>query len=173
MVFAQQAPQLGKDPVKKVVQAMTLHEKAQMVVGLGRVFHIPKGVKVPERFRHMKQDPDAAKYPEKVPGAAGRTHPIPRLGIPSITVSDGPAGVRIPPIRDHDSSRTYYATGFPVATLLASTFDTSVVHNAGVAFGSEVHDFGIDIILAPAMNIHRNPLNGRNVEWCRNITQTF
>ncbi len=163
--YAQQAPQLGKDPVKKVVQAMTLHEKAQMVVGLGRVFHIPKGMKVPARFRHMKQDPDAAKYPEKVPGAAGRTHPIPRLGIPSITLSDGPAGVRIPPIRNNDSSRTYYATGFPVATLLASTFDTSVVHNVGVTFGKEVHDFGIDIILAPAMNIHRNPLNGRNFEY--------
>jgi beta-glucosidase len=150
---AQNAPQLGKASLKDVVAAMTTEEKAQLLVGMGWAFR-PGVTPAPE---------DAV--PEKVPGAAGRTHAIPRLGIPSLTLSDGPAGVRINPIRNDDSSKTYYATAFPVATLLASTWDTAVVHSVGNAFGEEVRDFGIDVLLAPAMNIHRNPLGGRNFEY--------
>jgi beta-glucosidase len=146
-------PQLGKNPIKDVIAAMTLEEKAKLVVGNG--FHMPG----------MRQQGNEAPPKEKVPGAAGSTFAIPRLGIPSIVVSDGPAGVRINPIRDNDSSETYYATAFPVATLLASTWDTALVKKVGVAFGSEVHDYGIDILLAPALNIHRNPLGGRNFEY--------
>lgn len=147
--WAQNAPQLGKAPLKDVVAAMTTQEKAQLVVGMG--------------WGNRPGAPSAV--PEKVPGAAGRTHAIPRLGIPSLTLSDGPAGVRILPIRNGDSSKTYYATAFPVATLLASTWDTAVVHSVGDAFGEEVRDYGIDVLLAPAMNIHRNPLGGRNFEY--------
>ena len=145
-------PQLGKDPVKQVIGAMTLEEKAKLLVGVG--FHMPGA-----------GGQTAGQTQEKVPGAAGSTFAIPRLGIPSIVVSDGPAGVRIEPIRNKDSSKTYYATAFPVATLLASTWDTNVVKKVGVAFGSEVREYGIDILLAPALNIHRNPLGGRNFEY--------
>jgi beta-glucosidase len=134
---------------KQLVNKMTLEEKAQFVVGVG--MHIP-GM-------------SATKSKAKVPGAAGQTFAIPRLGIPSIVLSDGPAGVRIEPFRNGDSSRSYYATAWPVATLLASTWDTALVKKMGVAFGSEIRDYGIDIILAPAMNIHRNPLGGRNFEY--------
>lgn len=147
-------PQLGKDPIKQVIAAMTLEEKVKLVVGNG--FRMPAA---------NNQGPTIGQTQDKVPGAAGTTYPIPRLGIPSIVVSDGPAGLRIQPIRNQDSSKTYYATAFPVATLLASTWDTAIVKKVGVAFGSEVHEYGVDILLAPALNIHRNPLGGRNFEY--------
>jgi beta-glucosidase len=152
-------PQLGKASLKEVVAALTPEEKVKLVVGMG--FYpsgFPAGMLPPG-------DPGDDKVPEKVPGAAGRTHAIARLGIPSLTLSDGPAGVRIDPIRGGDSTKTYYATAFPVSTLLASSWDTTLVHKVGVAFGSEVRDFGIDVLLAPGMNIHRNPLGGRNFEY--------
>jgi beta-glucosidase len=152
-------PQLSKASLKEVVAALTPEEKVKLVVGMG--FYpsgFPAGMLPPG-------DPGDDKVPEKVPGAAGRTHAIPRLGIPSLTLSDGPAGVRIDPIRGGDSTKTYYATAFPVSTLLASSWDTTLVHKVGVAFGSEVRDFGIDVLLAPGMNIHRNPLGGRNFEY--------
>ncbi|MGD8426326.1 MAG: glycoside hydrolase family 3 N-terminal domain-containing protein [Balneolaceae bacterium] len=138
--FSQTAPQLGKDPIQDVIGAMTLQEKAKIVVGMGW---------------------DASK----IEGAAGQTYPIPRLGIPSMVLADGPAGLRIQPIRGKDSSQTYYATAFPVARLLASSWDTSLVEAVGKAFGNEVHEYGVDILLAPALNIHRNPLGGRNFEY--------
>jgi beta-glucosidase len=139
---------------KELVGKMTLEEKAKLVVGNG--FHMP-GAK--------PQGPVIGQTQDKVPGAAGTTFAIPRLGIPSIVLSDGPAGLRINPIRNGDSSKTYYATAWPVATLLASTWDTASVKKMGVAFGSEIHDYGVDIILGPALNIHRNPLGGRNFEY--------
>lgn len=147
-------PQLGKSPVKEVIAAMTLEEKAKLVVGNG--FRMPGA---------RPQGPTVGQTQDKVPGAAGTTFPVPRLGIPSIVLSDGPAGLRIEPIRNHDSSKTYYATAFPVSTLLASTWDTALVKKVGMAFGNEVSEYGVDILLAPALNIHRNPLGGRNFEY--------
>ena len=147
-------PQLGKDPVAAVVHAMTIEEKAKLVVGNG--FSMP-GLTTEVTAIGVTKD--------KVAGASGTTFAIPRLGIPSIVVSDGPAGVRIDPIRNGDSSKTYYATAWPVATLLASTWDTAIVKKVGAAFGTEVHDYGLDVILGPGMNIHRNPLGGRNFEY--------
>jgi len=170
---AQDAPQLGKSPVKDVVSAMTLEEKARLVVGMGFRFQSPTprrdtGANAQRDTTRRPQIPPvdpADNIPEKVPGAAGRTHAIPRLGIPSITVSDGPAGIRISPIRNNDSSRTYYATAWPSGTLLASSWDTVTVKKVGMAFGNEIKEYGADIILGPALNIHRNPLGGRNFEY--------
>ncbi len=148
------APQLGKNSIPEVIKAMTLEEKVQLVVGAG--FNMP-GLTSTGTGVGQTQD--------RVPGAAGTTHGIPRLGIPSIVTSDGPAGVRIDSVRKGNAGKTYYATAWPVATLLASSWDTAVVKRVGVAFGHEVKEYGIDVILGPAMNIHRNPLGGRNFEY--------
>ena len=132
-------PQLGKDPIKKVIAAMTLEEKAMVVVGAGT-------------------------EPQLIPGAAGRTHEISRLGIPAIVLADAHSGLRISPTRT-DDSETYYSTDFPIATLLASTWDLELVHSVGQALGNEALEYGVDVLLAPGLNIHRNPLAGRNLEY--------
>jgi beta-glucosidase len=123
------APQLGKASIKQVIAAMTLEEKAKLLVGAGRGFGPPPAPTAKkDSANKMPTPPPAPAGPmigqtdQKVPGAAGVTYAIPRLGIPAIVVSDGPAGVRISPIRKGDSSKTYYATAFPVGTLLASSW---------------------------------------------------
>jgi beta-glucosidase len=155
-----QAPLLGKSSVKAVVKAMTLEEKVKLVVGTGKEFSMD--------FDKDKSEsepiPVVGSTDLLVPGAAGTSYPIPRLGITPMVLSDGPAGLRILPQRP-DDSKTYYCTAFPVATLLASTWDTELVYNVGSAMGNEVLEYGSDVLLAPAINIHRNPLCGRNFEY--------
>jgi len=166
--MAQNAPQLGKATIKQVVAAMTLEEKAKLLVGAGRGFGPPPPPVKKDSTGKAAPAPAApmiGQTDQKVPGAAGVTYAIPRLGIPAIVVSDGPAGVRISPIRKGDSSKTYYATAFPVGTLLASSWDVNLVRQVGATFGYEVREYGIDVLLGPGMNIHRNPLGGRNFEY--------
>jgi len=165
VVKAQSVPQLGKNPVKEIIAAMTLEEKATLLVGSGKAPK-PKPAGKPGESNGWVPEPPMIGHTEtKVPGAAGNTNAIPRLGIPSMVLSDGPAGVRISPTRKGDSTHTYYATAFPVGTLLASTWDPAEVNAVGKAFGNEVKEYGVDILLAPGVNIHRNPLNGRNFEY--------
>lgn len=149
-------PQLGKNPLKEIIAAMTLEEKANLIMGKG--YHNPD---MPEDM----QGPVVGEVKDKVPGAAGVTYAIPRLGIPSIVLADGPAGLRIQPFREGDSTNSYYCTAFPIATLLASTWDTELVQAVGEAIGNELLEYGVDILLAPALNTHRNPLGGRNYEY--------
>ena len=142
-------PQLREDNVEEVLKAMTLQEKATLLVGGARAA-IVNGV--------------TTGVAANVPGAAGNTRPIERLGIPSTVLADGPAGLRIQPTRQGDSN-TYYCTGFPVGTLLASSWDVDLVKSMTRAMGNEVLEYGVDVLLAPGMNIHRNPLCGRNFEY--------
>jgi beta-glucosidase len=179
------APKLGKDPVKKVVAAMTLEEKAALVVGMG--MNMPGGPPPsgqngaapagpngappagpgnanPPAIPATDQGPVFGNTKDIVAGAAGTTYTLERLGITPMVVTDGPAGVRIDPTRANDKN-TYYCTAFPVGTLLASTWDVDLVNKVGQAIGNEVLEYGADVLLGPGMNIHRDPLCGRNFEY--------
>ena len=149
-VSAQNAPQLRSDNIDEVMAAMTLEEKAQILVGGANNFFSNGAV--------------VGAAAETVPGAAGTTAAIPRLGIPETILTDGPAGVRINPTREGDS-KTYYATAFPIGSALASTWNTELVEEVGKAIGNETKEYKCDVILGPGMNLHRNPLCGRNFEY--------
>jgi hypothetical protein len=120
-----QTPQLGKSSVKTVIAAMTLEEKVKLVVGTGGDF--------PDLTGDTKAEvAPAMSAVDLVPGAAGTSYVVPRLGITPMVLTDGPAGLRIMPIRPNDP-KTYYCTAFPVATLLASSWDTELVNKVGSA----------------------------------------
>lgn len=138
---------LNENNIDAIVSAMTIEEKCELIVG-GRA----------EMFK-----PNAYKK-VKAPGAAGVINEIPRLGIPATVLSDGPAGVRIRPHRPGDD-RTFFCTGFPIGSLISSTWNTELVLEAGKTMGSEAKEYGIDVLLTPGINIHRNPLCGRNFEY--------
>ena len=163
------APKLGKDPVKKIIAAMTLEEKAALVVGTGMRMPggpppSPNGKAPANPPANPPSGPVMGSTQTLVSGAAGTSFAIPRLGITPMVLTDGPAGVRISPTRENDKN-TYYCTAFPVGTLLASTWDTELVNKVGKAIGNEVLEYGADVLLGPGMNIHRNPLCGRNFEY--------
>jgi len=145
------APQLRADNIDEVLAAMTLEEKAQLLVGGGNDGFVGSGT----MMGHQEK---------LVAGAAGITAAIPRLGIPSTVMTDGPAGVHIDAHRK-GSEKTYFATGFPIGTCLASTWNPQLIYQVGQAMGNETLEYGCDVILGPGLNIHRNPLCGRNFEY--------
>ncbi|MBP5572730.1 MAG: glycoside hydrolase family 3 C-terminal domain-containing protein [Bacteroidales bacterium] len=130
---------LRADNIEEILQALTLEEKVSLLVG------------------------GAGMTPD-VPNVAGYTHTIPRLGIPLTVLSDGPAGLRIDPTRE-GTDQTFYCTGFPTSTLMASSWDVDLMEAMTAAMGNEVLEYGVDVLLAPGMNLHRNPLCGRNFEY--------
>lgn len=136
-------PQLGKSSLDEVIGAMTLEEKAHLVVGTG--------------MAGFSGDSAVIGATRKlVPGAAGTTYPIERLGIPAVVLADGPAGLRIDPKREGDSA-TYYCTHFPIGTLLASTWDQELVESVGQSIGNEVLEYGADVTSSIILK----------TRWCR------
>lgn len=142
---------LRPDNIDDIIQALTLDEKIDLIVGVGGNEKSDATATVGNSSRH-------------VPGAAGESNAVPRLGIPSMVLADGPAGLRISPLREKDA-RTYYCTHFPVEMALSSSWNKDLVESVGESMGDEVKRYGVDILLAPATNIYRNPLNGRNFEY--------
>jgi len=82
-----------------------------------------------------------------------------RLGIPPIMTADGPAGLRLM------SDLGMGATAWPIATMLACTWNTDLLYEYGVAIATEVKENNIGTWLGPGLNIHRNPICGRNFEY--------
>ena len=128
-------PQLTFDNISAVVKAMSTKEKALLVVGFNSA---------------------CEGYTPGLPGTAGLTHPFPQYGIPSVVMMDGPVGVRL---EDH------FTTCFPTGLLVAASWDRETAFLMGQGIGEETRDMGGDVILAPGMNLLRNPLNGRNFEY--------
>ncbi len=89
---------------------------------------------------------------------------IPRLLIRNTVMSDGPAGLNREPRKDGEENYQY-TTAFPTATCIASTWNTNLVEEVGKAFGNEALEYDYDLVLAPGVNIHRNPRDGRVFEY--------
>lgn len=188
-------PQLGKAPLEAVIAALTLEEKVSLLTGklppgqavLLQPFRAARAATHDDAAGALAAEVPAAEVPaaageipaaevnppgpvvgqtqDKVPGAAGTTFAVPRLGIPSLVLADGPAGVRLAPQRPGEPSKRFFATAFPVASALATSWDPALARRVGEAIGAEARAYGIDVMLAPALNLHRHPLGGRNFEY--------
>ncbi|MBO7538214.1 MAG: glycoside hydrolase family 3 C-terminal domain-containing protein [Prevotella sp.] len=153
MVGCTTADKVTKNTInqEEVMSKLSLEDKAHFVIGVGMA-------------GFSGDDAVIGATQSLVPGAAGTTYPLDSLGIPAVVLADGPAGLRIDATREGDSA-TYYCTHFPIGTLLASTWNQKLVEEVGQAIGEEVKEYGADVLLAPALNIMRNPLCGRNFEY--------
>ena len=144
--------------INQIIDQLSLKEKVYLVIGTGMNF---SGISKKENGPQEIVGPTV----DIVPGAAGSSYTIIKFDFPAVVFADGPAGIRIDPKRDNQTDQTFYATAFPTASSLASSWDISLMNEVGHAFGKEANAYGIDFLLGPALNIHRNPLGGRNFEY--------
>ena len=94
------------------------------------------------------------------------TNPIPRLGIPSLCMSDGPHGLRKQVGEgDNGISQSEPATAFPTAAATASSWNPENTRRMGEAIAEECRYYGVHTLLGPGVNLKRNPLCGRNFEY--------
>ncbi len=166
-------------PEEPLVQRLTLEEKARLCCGEPSKSHVSI----------------IGNAGQRLPGSAGETtNVLEEYGVPPTILADGPAGLRLnrryessstdgsiygldryemlenrffqKEFRHEDGVGHYqYATGIPVGTLLAQSFDPDVVAEAGRIVAREMELFGVTWWLAPGMNIKRSPLCGRNFEY--------
>ncbi len=139
-----------EERAKDLVSRMTLEEKIGMTVGDGRFLPKVEGIgdettEVPIANRNSKML-------------------VPRLNIKNTALTDGPSGINKGPAPEGVTDYTY-TTSFPTSTLLAATWNTELVENVGKAFGNELLEYDYDLVLMPALNLHRNPKCGRNFEY--------
>jgi beta-glucosidase len=143
--------QLGKDDVTKVISAMTTEEKIGMTVGDGKFLPKEKPEKIEQGTGVIIANQEANVV-------------IPRLEIKKTVLTDGPSGINRDPHPEGATEYTY-TTSFPTSTCIAAAWNTELTKKVGEAFGNELLEYGYDVILMPAMNIHRNPKCGRNFEY--------
>lgn len=94
------------------------------------------------------------------------TNPIPRLGIPSLCMADGPHGLRKQlESGDNDVGQSESATAFPTAACTASGWNPELLKQMGSAIAEECRYYGVHTLLGPGVNLKRNPLCGRNFEY--------
>src|ERR1700752_1830954 len=95
---------------------------------------------------------------------AWHTTPVESAGLPSLTVTDGPHGVRLQ-VNPSDMLRGQPATCFPPAVATASTWDPDLLRRMAEALGDECRAMGVSVLLGPGINLKRSPLGGRNFEY--------
>ncbi len=169
----------GKATVEELVAQLSIEELAQFCVGTLRA----------------DSGEIVGNASSTVPGAAGDTSSVclKSRGIKGMILADGPAGLRLQPVfkttkdgellpggsilgdsfvpfdpnlKDEEVDTYYqYCTAIPIGWALAQSWNTELVERAGDMVGAEMEQFNVDLWLAPAMNIHRNPLCGRNFEY--------
>jgi beta-glucosidase len=118
--------------------------------------------KTEQRINELLQAMTTAEKVSLLAGASSwLTTPIERLGVPAIKVSDGPNGARG---SGGLAGGDITSACFPVGIALAATWNTDLIERIGVALAEEAKTKGAHLLLAPTVNIHRSPLNGRNFE---------
>jgi hypothetical protein len=143
----------GTITLKQFVACLTAQELARLCVGgAGNVQPNPDGTMI-------------GASASSVRGGAGQTtrELFQTRHIPAMPNADGPAGIRI--TQNYQNREYQFCTAFPAGTCMAMTWDRDAIYAEGVAVGSEMKDYGVTTWLAPGMNIHRNPLCGRNFEY--------
>jgi beta-glucosidase len=139
-----------EERAQDLVSRMTLEEKIALTVGDGRF------LPAIETTKENTTELYIANRNTKML--------IPRLSIKTTALTDGPSGINKDPAPKGAEDYTY-TTAFPTSTCLAATWNTELAENVGKAFGKELLEYDYDLVLMPALNLHRNPQCGRNFEY--------